>query len=292
MSDIRSKFDIVAAIATAQHGRVSCAQVLAAGVDRDRIRRWLADGRLRRLHSGVYAVGHTAPSVLGDYMGAVLACGSGTVLSHRPAAHVLRLSRGAPPSPEVTIPAEAGRRRPGIRIHRSALHPLDVTTFDGIPVTSVPRTLLDLAPRLEPEALTRACHEAWVHHRTTPGWIEACIARNPRKPGAAKLRRALAADVTLSDLESGFLKLLAAHGVTRPRTNVDRRGDKVDCHWPRHGLTIELLSHRFHGSRHAFEADVARRRRSNHVAFTYGDVFERGVRTAADVAALLARTPA
>ncbi|MEA2138566.1 MAG: hypothetical protein QOG56_1716, partial [Solirubrobacteraceae bacterium] len=72
-----------------------------------------------------------------------------------------------------------------------------------------------------------------------------------------------------------------------PRTNVDRHGDKVDCHWLGHGLTIELLSYRFHASRAAFEQDVARRRRWNHLAYTYGDVFERPQRTAAEVAALL-----
>ena len=53
---------------------------------------------------------------------------------------------------------------------------------DGIPMTTVPRVLLDLAPSLEPADLSRACHEAWVHHRVTPPMIEACIARNPWKP--------------------------------------------------------------------------------------------------------------
>jgi hypothetical protein len=104
-----------------------------------------------------------------------------------------------------------------------------------------------------------------------------------------ELLRALGADVTLSVLEDGFLALLQRHGVPRPRTNIDRNGDKLDCHWPRHGLTVELLGYRFHASRHAFEADVARRRRSSHTAYTYGDVFERGDRTAAEIAALLGR---
>ena len=132
------------------------------------------------------------------------------------------------------------------------------------------------------------CHEAWIHHRTTPRDIEACIARNPSKKGAAKLRRALGSDITLSDLEDGFLALLRAHGLPLPRTNIDRHGDKVDCHWPRQGLTVELLSYGFHASRHAFELDVARRRRSNHVAYTYGDVFERGRATVADLRRRLA----
>ena len=140
----------------------------------------------------------------------------------------------------------------------------------------MPRTLLDLAPSLSPSQLTRACHEAWIRHGTTPAEVIACIERNPRKPGARRLRLALGSDVTLSELEDGFLVLLREHGLPMPRTNIDRAGDKVDCHWPDVGLTVELMSYRFHGSRQAFEADIARRRRSNHIAFSYGDVFERG----------------
>jgi hypothetical protein len=160
-------------------------------------------------------------------------------------------------------------------------------TWRGIPTTTPERTLFDLAPHLPLQELTRGCHEAWIHHDTTPRDIEACIARNPRKRGASKLRRAYGSDVTLSDLEDGFLDLLAKHNLPRPRTNIDRKGDKVDCHWPEHDLTIELLSFRYHGTRQAFEQDVARRRRSNHIAYTWGDVFERRAETAADVAALL-----
>ena len=74
-----------------------------------------------------------------------------------------------------------------------------------------------------------------MHHRVTPEIIEACIARNPGKPGAAKLRHALGADVTLSKLEDAFLKLARAHDLPVPRTNIDVRGDKVDCHWERTG---------------------------------------------------------
>jgi len=266
----------VARIAATQHGRITCEQLLVAGVGRDRIKRWVADGRLRREHKGVFSLGHPGCEPKEVYMSAVLASGSTARLSHLPLGYLLGTFRGPPPPPEVTIDVPSGRRRPGIRIHRSALHALDVAMLDGIPITTTPRMLLDLAPRLTPERLARACHEAWVVQRTTPLMIEACIARNPRKPGIAKLRRALGADVTLSVLERGFVDLLRDHGLPLARTNVDHRGDKVDCHWPDLGLTIELLSFRYHGTRHAFEADVARRRRSDHHAYTYGDVFERG----------------
>ncbi len=278
------RFAIAGELAGRQHGRVTWRQLVAAGVDRHTIQRWLRDGRLRPLHRGVYAVGHLARSVQADYMAAVLACGDGAVLSHGPAAHLLRLTRGSAPPPEVTVTTGAGRGRRGIVVHRvAALDARDVTSFSGIAIAGVPRALLDIAPGLGPAELSRACHEAWIHHGTTPADIERCIARNPHRPAIAKLRRAAGSDVTLSALEGGFLKLLAEHRLPRPRTNLIRAGDRVDCHWPQLGLTVELLSFRYHGTRHAFERDVARRRRSNHLAYSYGDVFERGAATAAEL---------
>ena len=288
MPYIRALFATIAELGGRQHGRVSRAQLLAAGVDRNRIERWVADGRLRSVHRGVYAVGHAAPSLHGDLMAAVLACGEGAVLSHRSAGHLLEILPRRPAKPEVTVPTAAHRKRPNIVIHRVAyLDSLDASSLRGIPVTIVPRVLLDLAPRLAARELIRACHEAWIRHRTTPAHVERCIARNPGKPGATRLRRALGADVTLSVLEDGFLALLDSHGLPTPRTNVDHEGDKVDCHWPEHELTVELLSYRFHASRQAFEADIARRRRSDHVAYTHGDVFERASRTAVELRRLL-----
>ena len=158
--------------------------------------------------------------------------------------------------------------------------------LDGVPITTVPRVLLDLAPRSAPGNLTRMCHEAWIHHHTTPGQIAACVARNPHKPGATKLRRAHGADVLLSHLENGFKALLRRSGLPPPRTNIDVDGDKVDCHWPALGLTVELHSWRYHATRQAFETDLARRRRSKHLAYSYGDVFERGPQTAAELAGI------
>lgn len=264
--------------------------MLVADVDHKRIDRWVRDGLLHIVHRGVYAVGHTAPSLHAAYMAAVLAGGARAVLSHRAAGYLLKLLRGLPPRPEITVPSTAERSRSGIVIHRvRALHPRDVCVVDGIPVTVVPRVLLDLAPSLKPAELTRACHEAWVHHRVTPQMIEACIARNPAKPGAAKLRHAYGADVTLSTLEDRFLKLLKDHDLPQPRTNIDVEGDKVDCHWEQYGLTIELHSYGFHETREAFEKDIARRRRSRHFAFSYGDVVDRADATAAELRELLRR---
>ena len=236
------------------------------------------------MYRGVYAVGHDAPSLHADYMAAVLLGGDGAVLSHRAAAFLLGLARGPIPRPEITVATGAGRKHAAIVQHRvMRLDPVDVTIHSRIPITTVPRVLLDMAPRTPPADLARACHEAWVRHRTNALQIEACIERNPRKHGIRKLRMAMGADVTLSHLERGFVALLRRHGLALPRTNIDRHGDKVDCHWPQFGLTIELVSYRYHATRQAFETDVARRRRSAHVAYTYGDVFERAAATLADL---------
>jgi len=165
--------------------------------------------------------------------------------SHTSVGHLLGILRAVPPQPEVTVPTTAGRERGGITIHRvERLPALDVRTVQGIAVTTIPRAPLDLAPRLALGGLTRVCHEAWVRHGTTPAHVEACIARNPRKPGAGRLCQALGQDVTLSHLEDGFLALLRRHRLPIPRTNIDRDGDKVDCHWPEHDLTVELQSYR------------------------------------------------
>lgn len=278
----------VARVADRQYGRITYEQLVAAGVDRDRIKRWVLDGRLRREHKGVFALGHPDSAPRGVYLSAVLAAGAGAVVSHRAAAHLTGIWPGRATAPEVTVPTTAHRRRPGIVIHRvRALHHRDVAIADHVPVTVVARILLDLAPTTPPRQLTRVCHEAWVRHRCGPDRIAACIARNPHKPGAARLRRALGSDVTLSVLEDAFLELLAAHDLPLPRTNINHNADKVDCHWPDLDLTIELLSYRYHATRQAFENDVARRRRSNHLAYTYGDITERGVATAAELRPLL-----
>ena len=288
MEGMGSLFEVVARKARTQHGRIGYVQLLAAGVDPDRIKRWRADGRLRPVYRQVDAVGHDATFPLADLMAAVLACGEGARASHRSVLHARGVIRQAPPKPEVSVTSPGGRRQRGIIVHRGVSFPRgDTLTFERIAMTTVPRALLDVAAALEPAELCRACNEAWVRCRVTPAQIEACIARNPNKPGAAKLRRAYGADATLSELEQGFLRLLGHHGLPLPRTNIDVAGDKVDCHWPSHGLTVELHSYGFHATRWAFENDNARRRRSGHLPFTWGDVFERAERTAAEIRVLL-----
>ena len=174
------------------------------------------------------------------------------------------------------------RRVPGVRTRRSRqLDATDATTWRAIPVTTVARTLTDLAGDLTLDALARACHEAGVRYGTTPAHVEAVLARRPNTPGAGKLHPILRGDthVTLSKLEKRFLQLLRVEGLALPRTNRPAGGRRVDCRWPGLKLTIELDSYQFHHSRHAWEQDrrrerEARARGDEFRRYTYGDVFE------------------
>jgi very-short-patch-repair endonuclease len=242
-------------------------------------------------------VGHRAPSVEARYLAAVRACGEGALLSGRAAGYLFGALKGLAPPPEVTAPTE--RRIKGIRTRRSRnLDPRDATSFRAIPVTTLPRTLVDLASMLEPDDLARACHEAEVRHRTTPGQVDAVLRRRPNSPAAAKLRAVLSGDtpVVLSRLEKRFLGLLREDGLARPQTNRPAGGRYVDCRWPDHRLTVELDSYRYHHSRHAWEQDrrrerQARARGDEFRRYTWSDVFEQPQQTLTELRALLDPAP-
>jgi very-short-patch-repair endonuclease len=171
----------------------------------------------------------------------------------------------------VTAPTE--RRVEGVRTRRRTLDANELARCRGIPVTSVARTLVDLAAVLPPQALARACHEAGVRYRTTPAEVEAVLDRQPNSPGAAELRRIMRGEerVTMSKLEARFLERLREAGLPLPRTNCPAGGRQVDCRWPEHQVTVELDSYRYHASRHAWEQD----RRREREAHARGDEFRR-----------------
>lgn len=237
------------------------------------IRRRVEKGALIPQYRGVYRVGHAAPSALATYSAAVKAGGAGALLCGRPAAYLLGLLKSpSPPPPEVLSTTE--RRIQGAKTRRTRhLDSRDVTQFDGIPMTTVPRTLVDLAAVLDEEALARACHEAGVKYRTTPRQVEAVLARCPNAKGAATLRKVMAGDVkvTLSKLERRFLDRLGEYGLPLPQTNKVAGGRRVDCRWPEHALTVELDGFRFHNSRHSWRQGLKREREAR----KRGDEFRR-----------------
>jgi very-short-patch-repair endonuclease len=288
--------EVLARIAFSAHGVVTRGELLHAGVTAAEIKRRVRSGVLLVEHPGVYRVGHRAPSREARYLAAVRACGEGAALSGRAAAHLLGVLKGRPPQPEVTAPKK--RRVKGVKTHRSRGR-IEATTWNGIPVTTVPRILVDLAATLSLNALARACHEAEVLHHTTPAQIEAVLASHPNAPGATKLRSVLRGDVrvALSKLEAHFLRLLETEGLPLPHTNRPAGTRRVDCRWPEHRLTVELDSYTYHHSRHAWEQDrlrdrEARARGDELRRFTYGDVFEHPHYVLGEVRTLLARSVA
>jgi predicted transcriptional regulator of viral defense system len=145
-------------LAARQHGVVARRQLTALGLGEDAIDHRLASGRLVRLHRGVYALGHAELRREGRALAVVLTAGPGAVLSHRSAAAHWGLRPWGGSFVELTAPGRAGiRRRPGRFVHRSAsLSPAEATIERGVPVTTVPRTLLDLAAVVPAHHLRRA----------------------------------------------------------------------------------------------------------------------------------------
>ena len=217
----------IAALAARQHGVVSADQLLTCGLSRKAIRGRVAAGRLHAVHAGVYAVGHPAVGDHGRWLAAVLAGGSGAVLSHRSAAELWGLMPATSRIPDVSVPR--GRRpRATVSFHRPPrLDRVDLTARDGIPVTAAARTLLDLAAVLAPRQLERAFDEADRLHLLDRGRLRALCERRGQR-GVREFRRLAArllpaAVSTRSALEYRFLKLCRDRGLPRSEANVQAR---------------------------------------------------------------------
>lgn len=269
---VRTAEQIASSIASRQRGCVTRKQLLDAGVTKSGIDRRIEKGYLIREYTGVYRVGHVAPSTETTYMAAVLAAGDGVVICGRAAGHLMKLLNGPAPAAEMIAPKQ--RHVEGIDVkHERKLDPRDVTTWQGIPTTTIPRTLVDLAAVLDEEELGRAVHQAMVLYRAQPKAVEAVLKRRPNAKGAATLRSILRGDtrITLSRLESRFLEICKANALELPTTNKRIGGRYVDCRWPHRKLTVELDSYRYHSSRHAWEQDRKRERQAR----ARGDDFRR-----------------
>jgi hypothetical protein len=268
---IRTVDQILAEIASGAHGVATRAELRAAGLSVEQIRRRVRSGALIRMHRGVYRVGHTAPSREATYLAAVKACGPGALLERRAAAHLHRLIRGSPPAPEVITPGDHKLAEGSVRRCRNK--PEDGCITQGIPCTTIPRTIVDLAGFLDSSELARLVHEASVIHGIEPKQVERILARRRNWPGAGELRKVLWGEtsVTLSRLESRFLSRLREAGLPAPHTNQKVDGRYVDCRWPEHRLTVELDGYRYHRTRHAWERDREREREAR----VRGDEFRR-----------------
>ncbi|HYI17866.1 MAG TPA: DUF559 domain-containing protein [Solirubrobacteraceae bacterium] len=255
---------LIARFADRQHGVVARWQLLSAGASPDAVDRRVGSRRLRLLHRGVYAVGHRSLRPEGYRLAAVLACRRGALLSHAAGAAHLELRASSATIIDVTVPHTNPCRRPGIRVHRhAALRPEERTEHLGVPVTTVARTIFDLAATFPRRTLERVIDQAEVLQLFDLHDLEAVIAAHRGRPGAPLLAAVLAGyapdqDLTRSELEEAFLALCAEQGLQRPRVNAIVVGLEVDFHWPRHRLVVEVDGWRFHRTRRAFERDRER----------------------------------
>jgi very-short-patch-repair endonuclease len=235
------------------------------GMNDAAIRRRLAKGSLHRVHPGVYAVGYPSLTAEGRWMAAVLACGRGAVLSHLDAAVLWSIYKSQGARVHVTVLSR--RAVPGLWIHRARhLDPDDVTTKDGIPVTTVARTLVDLTDLLAEDRVLRAIREAEYLKLLDPQTLTAAVKRAHGRRRIAALKNALAhhrpGQIVREELEHRFLELVRQAGLPPPETNVKvrthRRTYTVDCLWPEHQVAVELDGRAAHARTAAFEEDRAR----------------------------------
>ncbi len=261
---MRARERELARLATRQHGVVAQRQLLAIGFSEKAIKARLDAGRLNALHREVYAVGHSRLRRNGRWLGAVLAYGDSALLSHRTAAALRGLAK--PRSSPIDVSAPVGRqglrRRSGIWIHRSRLHPEDRDECAGVPVTTVARTLFDYAEVVDFQRLERAWEEAdrlgLLRLREVERVCERGYGRRALKPIRRLLAEARAVTRTRSPLEDRFQDFCRHFDLPPHSANVNVLGKEVDVLWPAAKLIVELDSWEFHSHRAAFQRDRAR----------------------------------
>jgi very-short-patch-repair endonuclease len=252
----------IAEIAKWQGGHITVKQLYGVGLSKRAIVSRTARGTLIRVHQGVYAVGHLPTNPLDKAHGALLAAGKRTALAGGTAAALWRADRTWPEPFELISARDV--RLTGLTVHRSStLIQRDIRKVQGLSVTSPARTALDIAPRLTMGELTRVVDDMRHVNRLTVAQLRDVANRNPRHPGARKLKQLIGdsqKEHTRSELERAFRRLIKRHKLEMPLINVHVGGERVDAYFPNHQLIIELDGGVTHGNdwRPAFENDRRR----------------------------------
>lgn len=233
---------------------VSTAELVEAGVAAKRIHHLASIGHLHQVFRSVWAVGRPELSFLGWCRAAWLASGPGSAVSHISAArvHQVRSSNG-----RIHVSIPRGRRgHPGLHVHRPRSLPLaDIVERHGFAVTSLARTLLDMAPRTPIEVVGRWIHEAGVQQVLDLREIHAVLRRHPHHRGARILEAALAVEVepTRSELEALLLAIWRSTGLPRARANrfvwSGERLEEVDLYCDELDFVVEVDGANVHWSR-------------------------------------------
>jgi very-short-patch-repair endonuclease len=250
---------VVGELAGRQHGVVTTAQLREAGLTGQGIRRRVEAGRLYALYRGVYAVGHQALTPKSRFIAAVYACGRGALASHR-AAGALHGLVGSTSLLEVTAPRGCKAKR-GIVVHRSrVVDHQDRAEVEGVPTTSVARTLVDLADVLNEKRLSKAVHQAEILRVFDLRALEQAQRRAGARSGAKRLTRVLTAyqpepHFLRSEAERRLKRLCTDHSLPQPQFNVWVEGYELDAYWPEARFALEIDGAETHDTRHAFHAD-------------------------------------
>ena len=197
-------------------------------------------------------------------LAAVFACGDSALLSHHSAAAAWGLRPAFNGDVHVTVIArETGRRRPGIRVHRTeTLDPRDIRRHQGIPITSPARALLDITPDLPDRAVERALDEALIRRLVTHAAIAAVVNAYPNRRGAARLRALADPGRPTTETRSGgeevLLALLRKGDVPIPEVNARVGNYTADFLWHEQKVIVELDGYDYHRGRAAFERDHQR----------------------------------
>jgi hypothetical protein len=294
----------IADLADRQHGVVARRQLLSLGVGGEAIKQRLRAGRLHRLHRGVYSVGHRVISREARWMAAVLFCGPDAVLSHRSAAALWGIRGASGGMVDVTTPTKT-RSRGNLRRHFAVLPADEVTTRDGIPITTVPRTLFDMAADHSVDVVEHGLRESERLRLYDALSLEHLLQRYPRRKGARTVReclrrrRELPPGISREALEARFLVFLDRFGLPRPRLNawitLGPHRYQVDCLWPEQKVIVELDGYETHGTWSAFQSDRDRDRRLLAAGYrgprvTWHHLDETPGEIAADLRTLLAHT--
>ncbi|HSC03547.1 MAG TPA: type IV toxin-antitoxin system AbiEi family antitoxin domain-containing protein [Solirubrobacteraceae bacterium] len=268
-------------LARVQHGVFGLYQLRELGLTDDAVRKRVAAGRLHRIHRGVYSL---VPRELlrreGLYMAAVLACGEGAALSHRSAARLHGLGNYGNHRIEVTVPKRSQRTHSGVAVHTSTtLTPADVTVVNGIPTTTVARTLFDLGDAITPRQLERAFDQADIMQALDLNEVRDQLARNHTRPAAKAVKHLLkthyiGSTPTENEFEDAFLALTRSLNLPDPTPQfyIDL-GDgepliRADFAWPDRKIVVETDGRRTHGTNNAFESDRRRDQRLTAAGWT------------------------
>lgn len=287
----------VGALAGRQHGVVSRAQLMGAGLSARVIQAALAAGRLRPLLRGVYAVGHAVVSPNGWCQAALLVCGEEAALGDRTACQLWSLRRGETFPLSVIVPSDRGRKHDRIQIRRSRLHPSEWMLLDGLRITTPARTIVGMATELGPRQMRHLVERAQDLRRFNARDIRAILERHPRHPGRRRLLHLVTllepdGDGARSHLERLFLRLVREAGLPKPEMNPWIEGRERDFVWREQRLVLEVDGYAYHSSPAAIRRDKARDRELTAALwrparFTYEEVAFEPAATAAEMRRLL-----